>query len=251
MDAITGDKLSTRQAQKSIIGACYRDSDMPCTSSGLTPDLIMNPHAMPSRETTGLLMEMMSGKIGSYHGRIIDATPFTTTTVYPLIEMLKDMGFDHYGREKLYNGFTGEEIETEIFMGITYYQRLKHLVKNKIHFRRTGIVNAQTRTPPEGRAKDGGYRLGEMEKDVLNSLGLASFLHEKFTACSDGFTMHICDQCGLICVANPKENLYYCKVCDNHQEITRINTVYNFKYLTQLLAIADMGVKFRTQNSTW
>ena len=183
---VLGDKFSARHGQKGTCGLRIKEEDMPYTSSGLRPDLIVNPHAFPSRMTIGQFLESMSNKIGVSLGTFIDGNAFSTQgRIMDTKEILTQLGYHPYGNEIMYNGMNGEMIESEMFMGPTYYLRLKHMVEDKINYRSTGPVTAMTHQPLEGRSKDGGLRIGEMERDSLLSHGMSNFLTESMMKRSD------------------------------------------------------------------
>ena len=236
-----GDKLASRSAQKGTIGMVYRHQDMPFTKHGITPDIIMNPHAIPSRMTIGQLMECIMGKACCHIGAAGDSTPFTDCSVESIANVLSKSGFERYGNEILYNGRTGEQMKTEIFIGPTYYQRLKHMVSDKSHSRGSnGPIVLLTRQPAEGRARNGGLRFGEMERDAIVAHGASAFLKERMLDVSDNFRVFICRQCGLICTANPDKNIFKCTACKNNADITQVRIPYAMKLLIQELM--TMGV---------
>lgn len=193
-----GDKFASRHGQKGTIGITYRQEDMPFTREGITPDLIINPHAIPSRMTIAHLIECQLSKVSSLRGYEGDATPFTTVTVDSVSKLLRDHGYHSRGFEVMYNGHTGRKMVTQVFLGPTYYQRLRHMVDDKIHARARGPVQILTRQPVEGRARDGGLRFGEMERDCMIAHGAGAFLKERLFDVSDPFRVHICDICGLM-----------------------------------------------------
>ena len=196
---VLGDKYSARHGQKGTVGMRISEEDMPYTSKGLRPDMIVNPHAFPSRMTIGQFAESMSTKLGVHMGCSIDSTPFSAQNRVPETKMLLEKaGFHPYGHELLYNGQTGEMMEAEIFMGPTYYLRLKHMVEDKINYRATGPKKLLTHQPTEGRGNDGGLRIGEMERDVLIAHGASKFLHESMMDRSDGATLLMDPESGLL-----------------------------------------------------
>ena len=187
---VLGDKMASRHSQKGTVGQILDEQDMPFTASGLRPDLIFNPHGIPTRMTTGQFLEMASNKLGVHLGAYTDATPFTTTNrVGELRASLIANGFEPYGHEKLYNGMTGEMMEADVFMGPIYYQRLKHMVEDKINYRDTGPKKLLTRQPTQGRGDEGGLRIGEMERDALIAHGMSRFLTESLMERSDKTTV--------------------------------------------------------------
>lgn len=208
-----GDKFSSRHGQKGTCGIILNEEDMPFTASGVRPDLIMNPHAVPSRMTIAQLMETMFGKICCERGTLGDGTPYSHLQVKTLREHMLDLGMHPYGNEIMYNGQTGEMMEAEIFMGPTFYQRLKHMVIDKKHSRARGPIVSLTRQPCEGRSRDGGLRVGEMERDCMLSHGAAMFTKERLMDVSDPFTTGFCKSCGSLAVVNKKENIYNCGTC--------------------------------------
>lgn len=193
-----GDKFASRHGQKGTIGITYRQEDMPFTSEGVVPDLIINPHAIPSRMTIAHLIECQLSKVSSLRGFEGDATPFTEVTVDSVSRLLREHGYQSRGFEVMYNGHTGRKLVAQVFLGPTYYQRLRHMVDDKIHARARGPVQILTRQPVEGRARDGGLRFGEMERDCMISHGASAFLKERLFEVSDPFRVHICDICGLM-----------------------------------------------------
>jgi DNA-directed RNA polymerase II subunit RPB2 len=193
-----GDKFASRHGQKGTIGITYRTEDMPFTSEGVVPDLIINPHAIPSRMTIAHLIECQLSKVSSLRGFEGDATPFTEVTVDSVSRLLREHGYQSRGFEVMYNGHTGRKLVAQVFLGPTYYQRLRHMVDDKIHARARGPVQIMTRQPVEGRARDGGLRFGEMERDCMISHGASAFLKERLFEVSDAFRVHICEICGLM-----------------------------------------------------
>jgi DNA-directed RNA polymerase II subunit RPB2 len=193
-----GDKFASRHGQKGTIGITYRQEDMPFSAEGIVPDLIINPHAIPSRMTIAHLIECQLSKVSSLRGFEGDATPFTDVTVDSVSRLLREHGYQSRGFEVMYNGHTGRKLVAQVFLGPTYYQRLRHMVDDKIHARARGPVQILTRQPVEGRARDGGLRFGEMERDCMISHGASAFLKERLFEVSDAFRVHICDICGLM-----------------------------------------------------
>lgn len=193
-----GDKFASRHGQKGTIGITYRQEDMPFTSEGLVPDIIINPHAIPSRMTIAHLIECLVSKVGTLEGQEGDATPFTDVTVEVISKKLQENGYQKRGFEVMYNGHTGRKLVSQVFLGPTYYQRLRHMVDDKIHARARGPLQPLTRQPVEGRARDGGLRFGEMERDCMISHGASAFLKERLFEVSDAFRVHVCEICGLM-----------------------------------------------------
>lgn len=230
-----GDKFSSRHGQKGTVGITYRQEDMPFTSEGIIPDIIVNPHAIPSRMTIGQLIECLLGKVSAIKGTEGDATPFTSVTVEDIAKRLLEAGYQPHGWELMHNGHTGRPLEAQVFLGPTYYQRLKHMVDDKIHSRANGPVTLLTHQPLEGRARGGGLRFGEMERDCLISHGGANFIQERLMDMSDKARVHVCDFCGLIAIADLRRNVFNCRACNNKTEISQIHIPYACKLLFQEL----------------
>ena len=244
-----GDKVASRSAQKGSIGMIYEHQDMPFTKDGIVPDIIINPHAIPSRMTMAQLMECIMGKVSCYLGAEGDATPFNSCGVENIASLLEKTGLEKYGNEIMYNGRTGEQIKTEIFIGPTYYQRLKHMVVDKIHSRGSnGPIVMLTRQCSEGRARGGGLRLGEMERDCFIGHGTSSFLKEKMLDCADNYRVFICKECGMIANVNPDKNIYKCNHCKNATNIVQIRIPYAFKLLTQELYTMNVVMRYNCNN---
>uniref|UniRef100_A0ACD6AQB5 Uncharacterized protein n=1 Tax=Avena sativa TaxID=4498 RepID=A0ACD6AQB5_AVESA len=230
-----GDKFSSRHGQKGTVGMTYTQEDMPWTIEGITPDIIVNPHAIPSRMTIGQLIECIMGKVAAHMGKEGDATPFTDVTVDNISKALHKCGYQMRGFETMYNGHTGRKLTAMIFLGPTYYQRLKHMVDDKIHSRGRGPVQILTRQPAEGRSRDGGLRFGEMERDCMIAHGAAFFLKERLFDQSDAYRVHVCEKCGLIAIANLKKNSFECRGCKNKTDIVQVHIPYACKLLFQEL----------------
>ena len=231
-----GDKFSSRMGQKGTIGMTYKQEDMPYTKDGITPDIIVNPHAIPSRMTIGQLIECILGKSCTILGTDGDSTPFTNMDPKKISDILSnECGFEPYGNELLYNGITGEQLMVNIFIGPTYYQRLKHMVIDKYHSRSTGPVVLLTRQPAEGRTRDGGLRFGEMERDCIISHGAASFLKERLLDVSDNYKVFICDNCHMFGSINEQKNIYKCDHCSNTTRFSEVRIPYACKLLIQEL----------------
>jgi DNA-directed RNA polymerase II subunit RPB2 len=239
-----GDKLASSIAQKASIGMIYNQEDMPYTKDGIVPDLIMNPHAIPSRMTIAQLMECVLGKVACVEGVTKDCTPYNNLSVKEICDQLELYGMERHSNEILYDGYTGRQIKTEIFIGPTYYQRLKHMVVDKMHSRSSnGPIVFLTRQPSEGRSRCGGLRLGEMERDAIVAHGSSLFLKERILDCSDNSRQTICKTCGFIITSNPDKNLYQCTACKNELEPSQIRIPYSFKLLIQELQCMNIGIR--------
>ena len=246
-----GDKFSSRHGQKGTVGMILNPEDMPQTASGIIPDIIINPHCIPSRMTIAQLMETLLGKIGCHAGCLGDGTPFNKKmTLDGLAKVLRDdLGLEPYGNEVMYNGHTGRQMETNIFMGPCFYQRLRHCAADKLHSRACGPLVMLTRQPAEGRAREGGLRFGEMERDCVASHGIMEFTKERFMECSDGFHCYTCKTCGLIAIANPQANIWLCKGCQNTTEFASIQIPYAYKLLVQELETMNISSRIFTQGA--
>lgn len=241
-----GDKFASRHGQKGTVGMTYRQEDLPFTVEGIVPDVIMNPHAVPSRMTIGHLIECLASKIACFRGLEGDGTAFQDVTVEDLCKDLHDLGYQSKGNEVMYNGHTGRKLDRMIFLGPTYYQRLKHLVDDKIQSRSRGKVQILTRQPTEGRSREGGLRFGEMERDCMISHGAARFLKERLFDASDRYSVPICEMCGLIAIANKANNTYECRSCDNRTKICLVEMPYACKLLIQELMAMQIAPRLVT-----
>lgn len=259
---IIGDKFSSRHGQKGTLSVLWPQHDMPFSESGMSPDILINPHAFPSRMTIGMLVESMAGKSGALNGKFHDATPFQfheeNRAIDYLGEQLKTAGYHYYGSEPLYSGVSGTVLHADIFIGVVYYQRLRHMVSDKSQVRATGPVMAVTRQPVKGRKKHGGIRLGEMERDALLSHGVSFCVHDRLMNCSDVHVAHICGECGSLLnvhaqgtevnnalLGGGREPAHvarkqYCNRCKKNGTVRAVYLPYIFRYLANELA--GMGI---------
>nr|QMV83133.1 RNA polymerase subunit 2 [Ganoderma sp. TQC-2021a] len=244
-----GDKFASRHGQKGTIGITYRQEDMPFTAEGITPDIIINPHAIPSRMTIGHLVECLLSKLATLIGNEGDATPFTDLTVESVSQFLRQKGYQSRGLEVMYHGHTGRKLQAQVYLGPTYYQRLKHMVDDKIHSRARGPVQILTRQPVEGRSRDGGLRFGEMERDCMISHGVAAFLKERLFEASDAYRLHVCDICGLTAIANLKKQTFECRACKNKTACSQIYIPYAAKLLFQELQSMNIAARLYTTST--
>eukprot|EP00040_Diaphanoeca_grandis_P032793 m.199573 g.199573 ORF g.199573 m.199573 type:complete len:1144 (-) comp32739_c0_seq2:126-3557(-) len=252
-DPIIGDKFASRHGQKGVMSQLWPTADMPFTESGMTPDILFNPHGFPSRMTIGMLVESMAGKSAALHGVGHDATAFNFSDEEPASkyfgDQLKEAGYDYFGTERMYSGQTGEEFEADIFIGIVYYQRLRHMVSDKFQVRTTGPVHNLTQQPIKGRKRAGGVRFGEMERDSLLSHGAAFLLQDRLLNCSDVTTTSACRTCGSLIspVLEPIDpttrsaRQVRCKTCEDKSDIVSIKVPYVFRYL--VAELLSMNVK--------
>ena len=241
-----GDKFTSRHGQKGVIGLIVDQADMPFTASGITPDLLFSPHGIPSRMTISHLIELVGGKVGALSSRYIDGTLFDVEPEAMLRKELLSLGFRENGVETMYNGTTGEQLEAKIYIGNIYYMKLRHMVANKIHARARGPIQLLTRQPTEGRAKEGGLRLGEMEKDTFVAHGASLLLKERFDA--DRTIVPICEECGMVAVHDTFKNRLYCQVCGDNAEINFIEISYAFKLLLDELKSLTVHPKLILKN---
>jgi DNA-directed RNA polymerase II subunit RPB2 len=227
---------NSRHGQKGTIGMILKPEDMPQTADGIVPDIIINPHCLPSRMTVAHILETLMGRAACEMGTLGDGTPFNGVTVESISTILRDIyKLEPHGNEILYDGTTGKQMKTSIFMGPIFYQRLKHMADDKMHSRASGPLVMLTRQPAEGRAREGGLRFGEMERDVMIAHGTSEFLKERMLEVSDNFQAFICKSCGLLAHVNPKIGLYNCVRCPTATTFAQIRIPYAYKLFLQEL----------------
>ena len=242
---VIGDKFSSRHGQKGTVGIILPEEDMPFTQEGIKPDIIVNPHAIPSRMTIGQLKETLVGKVLLSLGLFGDGSSFNSFPVKDICNELIKCGYEKHGNEVMYNGMTGEQIESSIFIGPTFYQRLKHMVNDKVHSRNDGPKVVLTRKPAEGRARDGGLRFGEMERDCMVSHGASKFTKERIYDASDKYEVYVCKDCGMIACFN--EEIHICKYCDNRSNFALVKIPYACKLMFQELNTMNVVPRILTE----
>ncbi|XP_078256103.1 DNA-directed RNA polymerase I subunit RPA2 [Rhinoraja longicauda] len=256
-----GDKFASRHGQKGILSRLWPAEDMPFTESGMAPDILFNPHGFPSRMTIGMLIESMAGKSAAAHGLCHDATPFTFSEENSALEhfgkMLRAAGYNHYGTERLYSGISGLELEADIFIGVVYYQRLRHMVSDKFQVRTTGARDKVTNQPLGGRNVQGGIRFGEMERDALLAHGTSFLLQDRLFNCSDRSLARVCVGCGSLLsplLEKPppswsatRHRKYRCTVCHQTDTIELISVPYVFRYFVAELAAMNINVQLNVR----
>ncbi|MEK6872078.1 MAG: DNA-directed RNA polymerase subunit B [Nanoarchaeota archaeon] len=240
-----GDKFATSHGQKGVIGAIIPENDVPFTARGIKPDIIFNPHSIPSRMTVGYLIELLAGKVGCLSGKVVDGTGFSGQKIEDLEKQLQDLGFRNDGKETFYNPINGRMMRLKIYIGDMYYLKLKYMVGNKMHARASGKVTLLTRQPIEGRAKGGALRLGEMEQQALVAHGASLLLKERYD--SDKVVLHICSKCGAIAIEDYIRGKMQCSLC-NSQEIEPVEISYAFKLLVDEIQSLHIRTKFNLKN---
>lgn len=244
---VIGDKFSSRHGQKGTVGNIIPEEDMPFTRDGVRPDIIINPHAIPSRMTIGQLKETLLGKVLVQLGLFGDGTSFGDLGVEEISQKLLNLGYEAHGNELFYSGLSGEQIECSVFFGPVFYQRLKHMVNDKQHSRSIGPMMNLTRQPGEGRSNGGGLRFGEMERDCMISHGAARFTRGRMYDASDKYQVHVCKKCGLIASYNDKLHIHLCKTCDNRVDFAYVEIPYACKLLFQELATMNVVPRLITE----
>ncbi len=240
-----GDKFATSHGQKGVIGLIVDEEDVPFTSKGIRPDVIFNPHGLPSRMTVGYLLELLAGKVGCLKGEVMDGTAFSGADKKELEEQLQELGFRYDGKETMYSGVTGQKMQAKIFVGDLYYLKLKYMVGNKLHGRASGKIALLTRQPVEGRARGGALRLGEMEQQAIVAHGASLLLKERYD--SDKVLLHVCTRCGALATEDNIRNKTVCPIC-NSEEVESVEISYAFKLLVEELQGLHIHTTFGLKN---
>jgi len=236
-----GDKFASRHGQKGVVGILAKAEDLPYTADGISPDVLINPHAFPSRMTVGMMMESITGKAAAIRGRKVDASAFVGEKMEDVKDVMKDAGFQYSGKEIMYDGKTGKQFAVEVFIGVVYYQKLHHMVADKIHARARGQVQMLTKQPTEGRARGGGLRFGEMERDCIIAYGASMILKDRLLDESDKSDIFVCERCGLVAYHDIKQRRFYCRVCDKKGKVSSVSVAYAFKLLLQEMSCLNIA----------
>ena len=236
-----GDKFASRHGQKGVVGMLVNHEDLPYTADGVVPDVLINPHAFPSRMTVGMFLESITGKAAALRGSKIDGSAFVGEKLEDVKGVLESAGFKYSGKEVMYDGRTGKAFKAEVFIGVVYYQKLHHMVADKIHARARGQVQMLTKQPTEGRARGGGLRFGEMERDCLIAYGASMMLKDRLLDESDKADIYICERCGLVSYYDIKQRKFVCRVCGDKAKVTSISVAYAFKLLLQEMMSLDIA----------
>ena len=228
-----GDKFASRHGQKGVLGILAKAEDLPYTAEGMSPDVLINPHAFPSRMTVGMMMESICGKAASFRGKRFDGSAFVGEKMDEVKQVMDAHNFKYSGKEIMYDGRTGKQFPVDVFIGVVYYQKLHHMVADKIHARARGQVQMLTKQPTEGRARGGGLRFGEMERDCLIAYGASMILKDRLLDESDKSDVYVCERCGLVAYHDVKQRKYVCRVCGDKAKVSSVSVAYAFKLLLQ------------------
>ena len=240
-----GDKFASRHGQKGVLGILAKDEDLPYTEQGITPDVLINPHAFPSRMTVGMLMESVTGKAAAVRGKQFDGSAFVGEKMDVVKNILDKAGFKYSGKEKMYDGRTGKSFLVDVFIGVVYYQKLHHMVADKIHARARGQVQMLTKQPTEGRARGGGLRFGEMERDCLIAYGASMLLKDRLLDESDKTEILVCEKCGLTGFHDARKRKFVCAQCGDNAPISSVSVAYAFKLLLQEILSLNVAPRLK------
>jgi len=236
-----GDKFASRHGQKGVVGLLAKAEDLPYTADGISPDVLINPHAFPSRMTVGMMMESITGKAAAIRGKKVDASAFVGEKMEDVKDVMEDAGFKYSGKEIMYDGRTGKRFPVEVFLGVVYYQKLHHMVADKIHARARGQVQMLTKQPTEGRARGGGLRFGEMERDCLIAYGASMILKDRLLDESDKSDIFVCERCGVVAYHDVKQRRYWCRICGDKGKVSSVSVAYAFKLLLQEMSSLNIA----------